>query len=269
LSPQIGCNCSQPLLQLLQSGQVDVDWIKLANPETLASDLRVARRLRPVLLHTLGRIGRRPADLANNGWAQLAEALQSAGSPHLAAHLYTTAGDWDELANGAPWRPELAPIAMQRFVANLRTARSRLAVPLLVENMPYNHPGMLPPLAGPEYVRQACDEAGVGLLLDAAHVRVSAVALGMEPRAYAAGLPLAQVREVHVSGPRWIDGRLCDRHNELGEEDWELVEWLLARTHPQVVTLEYGGTGAEQELAGRNDPEALLRQLQRLRSVVA
>ena len=76
------------------------------------------------------------------------------------------------------------------------------------------------------------------------------------------------MREIHVSGPRLDQGVLRDRHLELQEKDYSLLAWLLERTEPQVVTLEYGGTFPDDQTTLRNDPAALARQVERLAKMV-
>ena len=45
--------------------------------------------------------------------------------------------------------------------------------------------------------------------------------------------------QIHVSGPRVRNGRLYDAHESLEKVDYAVLEWVLARSRPQVVTLEY------------------------------
>jgi hypothetical protein len=71
------------------------------------------------------------------------------------------------------------------------------------------------------------------------HAQVSAAVLGMVVRDYVNRLPLARVVQVHVSGPRLRAGRLVDAHEPLQARDYDLLDFVLARTDPQVVTLEY------------------------------
>lgn len=76
-------------------------------------------------------------------------------------------------------------------------------------------------------------------MLDIGHARVSAARLGEDVLDYLRNLPLNRVVQVHVSGPRMRDGRLFDAHESLQEADYELLEFVLEQTQPQVVTLEY------------------------------
>jgi uncharacterized protein (UPF0276 family) len=74
---------------------------------------------------------------------------------------------------------------------------------------------------------------------------------------YLADLRLERVVQIHVSGPRMRDGRLVDAHEPLEETGYALLDRVLARTQPQVVTPEY-----------IREREALLRQLVRLRGMI-
>jgi len=74
---------------------------------------------------------------------------------------------------------------------------------------------------------------------------------------YLGGFPLKRVAQVHVSGPRMRGGRLVDAHEPLQEVDYALLDFVLAQTQPQVVTLEY-----------IREREALREQLFRLRGIV-
>ena len=266
---QLGCNFSLPLLDLLGRSAVDVDWIKLSRPDTVDEDLRLARPLRPVLLHTLGKSGRRPAEWEEYPWTVLARQLAAAGSPHVALHQELRPEDWDEPVDLRQQGREQALAMLERLVAGVQAVRLHLSIPLLVENIPYHGCfGAVRLAAMPEAFWQVVEATGAGLLLDSSHLRCTAYNLGVRVRAYARALPLAHVREIHVSGPRLIDGILTDCHHALTAEDYELLEWLLGETRPEIVTLEYGGTGELFETPERNDPLDLEAQLSRLRAMI-
>ncbi|MCL6430281.1 MAG: DUF692 family protein [Anaerolineae bacterium] len=269
MAPQIGCNYSGPLMRLLAEGAADVDWIKLARQDTLAEDLAAARAVRPVLLHHLPPAGARPEVWEGFPWALLSEHLAMAGSPHIALHLWIGSDDWDEPVDIRWQSADQARPILQRLVANTRRVREQTSLPVLIENVPYyGARGSLRLTIQPEVLWQVAEEAGAGLLLDAGHLRCTAYNLGVDVHAYAQALPLGLVREMHVSGPRLTGASLVDRHHALEDEDYALIEWLLERTQPQIVTLEYGGTGEPMETALRNDPIALQSQLVRLRRLM-
>ena len=57
--------------------------------------------------------------------------------------------------------------------------------------------------------------------------------MGMDIYDYLQPLPLERVVQVHVSGPRRVDGRLVDAHQPLQKEDYDLLEFILARLIPR------------------------------------
>ncbi len=268
--PRLGCNYSLPLLRLLAAGAVAVDWIKLSRRDTVDEDLAAARAVRPVLLHTVPRAGLRPEAWGAYDWATLRRQLRAAGSPHVGLHLDLQAEDWDRPLDLDGHEREQAAAALARLASGVRTVQAQVGVPVLVENMPH-YGGEKPTwhrprtVVAPEAFWQVSDETGAGLLLDAGHLRCVAYQLGVDVRAYARALPLGAVREIHVAGPRIVPASgMHDRHWAMQEEDYSLLAWLLERTEPAIVTLEYGGTGEAFETAERNDPKTLEAQLRRL-----
>lgn len=270
---RIGCNYSRPLLRLLaeNAAGIAVDWIKLSRLEAIEPELAQARPWRPVLLHMLPNAGCRPEVWEGFPWAALPRYVAEAGSPHIALHLESRPEDWDEPPDIHYQTRAQAQAVLARFGANIRALQARLSIPVLVENCPvYPQHSMLRLCAQPEAIWQVLEETGAGLLLDASHVRCTAWHLGVDAYAYARALPLQHVREIHLAGPRIVpDFGLRDRHVALQEEDWALLEWLLARTQPHIVTLEYGGTGPLYETPDRNDPQQLEMQLRRLHRLLA
>ena len=166
------------------------------------------------------------------------------------------AGDFDRLMRG-----ECLPLpdqkkALSRLLRRLDALIKLVSVPVLVEN--------LEPLpidgydfwAQPEYICQVLEQSGCNFLLDIGHARVSADRLGMEVETYLEQLPLERVVEIHVSGPRRINGRLLDAHRSMQAADYRLLKALLSQQTPRVVTLEYN-----------RERDQLSKQLDRLRQV--
>src|SRR5699024_9908725 len=120
----------------------------------------------------------------------------------------------------------------------------------------------------PEVIHQVCEEAGVGLLLDLAHARIAACYRQENPNEYLNKLPLQHVKEFHVNAPGLDEeaGYFRDLHFEMQEEDYELLGNVLDQCKPDIVTLEYGGTGPKVEW--RSDIGAIERQLNRLREMI-
>jgi len=256
--PALSVHVSPHLLELLREGVVDVDYLKLGpwlgqeNVPTLDSD-------RPLLFHSdlilSGSQPLSPATLAETrAWLALT------GSPWLSAHIGFSceAVTWEQTFVPAPGTRLLSrDEARANIVRNARQLAAAVSVPLLLENIPRFFNRAHDHVTEPDFVAQVIAETGCDLLLDLAHVQVSAAALGYPVHDYLARLPLARTVEIHVSGPRLRDGVLTDCHEPLQEEDYRLLAWVLERTRPRMVTLEYA-----------RDKAALAEQIRRLQQTI-
>lgn len=257
--PDLGCNYSPQLVNLLQESRVELDWIKLGRRDTFSEEFSEARPFKPLVLHVLPHAGAFPDDRTPWTWNDLNETIQRCGSPHIALHLSVTSADLEDGATDHE--------AVERMIAVTTAWVEHLSVPLLVENVPfYGFRGTLRCATDPGVVREVCESTGAGLLLDLAHARVAAWHREDDARAYLKAMPLERVCEIHVSGPIMDpEEGLRDRHLEMQEDDYALLTWALGRTEPEMVVLEYGGTGPRFEW--RSDAALLERQLARLRDI--
>ena len=155
--------------------------------------------------------------------------------------------------------PMAAPHQLERrFIRQVKRLVPRLSLPLILENMPAT------PLlnngfeSAPATIRRVVSILNTDLLLDLAHAQVAAAFQKLSIEAYLLGLPLERVREIHVSGVREVDGVLRDAHEPLREADYDLLAWVLRRTKPEMVTLEYF----------RDDQPVLKEMLIRLRQAL-
>ena len=129
--------------------------------------------------------------------------------------------------------------ALDRLCAAFQRVQQELAIPLHLENMAHW------PLPGPDisastgFIRRATERTGCGLVLDTAHARITASALGCDVHDYLAALPLSRVIELHVSGSQIVDGSWRSCHEVLTEVDYDLIAWILERAQPMAITLEY------------------------------
>ena len=157
--------------------------------------------------------------------------------------------------------PPGAERAAARFVAAVGRIREEVGLPIILENLASLPAARYHYASDPALLGRVLAGAGCDLLLDVAHGRLAALYRRQAPEVYLAALPLARVRQVHVSGIRRRGGRdsgaWYDAHESLGEEDYRLLAWVLARCRPEVVTLEYFRQAGP-----------LLPQLRRLREIV-
>ena len=191
--------------------------------------------------------------------AETRRLLDVTRAPWFSAHLGFSAADVVFDVFNRPRSELLArDVLFATICRNARELAQAIDVPLLLENLDYCPGGAYEHVCEPEFIRGVVEESGAGLLLDLAHARVSAAALGMSIEQYLAALPLHRVRQIHVSGPRMRDGVLADAHEPLLEVDYELMAGVLGMLRPAAVTLEYS-----------RGEQALHEQLSRLRQLLA
>lgn len=146
--------------------------------------------------------------------------------------------------------------AVEHFISQVRWLQDQFDQPVILENMRALHPSRYRYETEPDNIRRVLADTGCELLLDLAHARIAAEARQMDVREYLKQLPLELTRQIHVNGarPDPRTGRLADAHESMREEDFELLEWILARANPRWLTFEYF----------REEPEILKAQLNRL-----
>lgn len=197
--------------------------------------------------------------IMDDGWAERCRhALTLTGSPWFSLHLGFSTERVRFDNHMLPESPVLSrEDCLRRMIDAVAFAQRHLPVPVLVENLDYCPEGAYEHVCEPEFISTAVRETGCHFLLDLAHARVSADWFGVTPEDYLSALPLDRAVELHLSGPRRVDGRLVDDHFELTEEDYRLLDWALARCRPRAVVLEYS-----------RDPAALRDQLRRLSAIL-
>jgi uncharacterized protein (UPF0276 family) len=184
--------------------------------------------------------------------------LEVTASPWLSLHITFLVPGVVKIFRKRNWKfPSINPDRGTRgFIQKVQKLASRVNVPILLEN-----PDPIPLYENHEIqtdrINQILDATHSRLLLDIGHARLSAETLGMAAEEYILKLPLDRLDQVHVSGPRMRDGRLFDAHEPLREVDYALLDFVLARSTPKVLTLEY---------VRRIDP--LREQLNRLRGII-
>lgn len=255
---QLGCNYSPELMELISKNVVEIDWIKLANEKLYYEQYKVINSIKPILFHMVPRV---MSDKNIEGWniEKTNIAIKECKSPHVASHFRANAND----IKG----PVTRDVLKEKAIELLLNKKERTYSELLIENMPINRlPSGYEYLAEPEMIKEICEEAGVGLLLDLAHLKISAWYRKESEIDYLKRLPLNLVKEIHVSGPRKKGEEYYDVHQNMSEEDFDFLKIGLSLTKPRIITLEYGGEG--EDYNGRSDIKLLHNQLIRLEKLV-
>ena len=96
-----------------------------------------------------------------------------------------------------------------------------------------------------EFLTAVAQESGCGLLLDVNNIFVSACNLGIDARAFVAGVPRGQVGEIHLAGharvakPEGGEVRVDDHGSAVCEEVWELYRLAIERLGPLPTLIEW------------------------------
>jgi uncharacterized protein (UPF0276 family) len=252
---------SDNLDALLQAGRASVDglefgpWYSLERTRGYLSHLKGWN----FYFHPAGLISH--IGLVPGANKRLRSYLAMTRSPWASFHLVLEPAGcfWMAVRMGI-FLPQISPEWMTRaFIQKIRTLSRQLAVPILLENLPsFPDPRWRYGFqAEPERIRRVLESTGAGLLLDLGHARVAAEWLSLAVEDYLDRSPLERVRQLHVSGPRLKNGHLHDMHQPMLEVDYRLLDWTLAHTRPQVVTLEF-----------IQEEEPLREQLERLKAMI-
>lgn len=256
---QLTTNLSDPLLELVRNNEAPIDAVEVG-PWFSVKQIRDYRQILPELsfyFHggdLIERVGLIPGAVS-----RIAAYLHCTESPWVSMHItmWLPGMVWLMLRRG--WRMPLPnpERAAHRFIQQVRRLAHSIQVPVILENtepLPFDGYDFE---VQTERITHVLEGAECGFVLDIGHARVSAAVLGVDVHDYLSGLPLNRVVQVHVSGPRMRDGRLVDVHESLQETDYALLDFVLERIRPQVVTLEY-----------TREREALQEQLFRLRGIL-
>jgi uncharacterized protein (UPF0276 family) len=256
---QLTTNLSDPLLELVHNNEASIDAVEVG-PWFNVQQIRDYRQILPELpfyFHggdLIERVGLIPGAIS-----RIAAYLRCTESPWVSMHItmWLPGMVWLMLRRG--WRIPLPnpERATQRFIRQVRKLARSTQVPVILENvepLPFDGYDFE---VQTERITEILKRVDCGFVLDTGHARVSAAVLEVDVYDYLGDLPLNRVVQVHVSGPRMRDGRLVDAHEPLQETDYALLDFVLERTQPRVVTLEY-----------TREREALQEQLFRLRGIL-
>lgn len=266
---EFAVNYSPEAAALLADGRIAVDRFKLPDwPDLIAE----ARSHAPVYVHfPLGAGGPSPDE---TDWEAVARLRSETDTPLVNLHLRPSGLRFPGMAPGTTAAADRDAVAAALTADVARACERFGAEAVAVENTIYRGPaGTLPrPGVEPDVIARVVSSTGCGLVLDLAHARITAPALGLDPSDYLERLPLRQLRELHVTGVRTVDGRSQD-HLSLTDADWRLFDQALDAIRsgrwgrPWTVAFEYGGVGPA--FRWRSDADVLAEQVPRLAAAVA
>jgi uncharacterized protein len=120
--------------------------------------------------------------------------------------------------------------AVELLARQVGEAQDALGVQLLIENVSAYVAFEHSCLHEWEFLAAVADRARCGLLLDVNNVYVSSVNLGLDARAFIAGLPVGVVGEIHLAGHARNGATLIDDHgSSVCDEVWGLYALAIER----------------------------------------
>jgi uncharacterized protein (UPF0276 family) len=147
---------------------------------------------------------------------------------------------------GGEWFNDLLPLpcteeAVELLATQVREAQDFLGRQLLIENVSAYVAFEHSHLTEWEFLSAVVERAGCGLLLDVNNVYVSSRNLGIDARAFIAGVPAAAVGEIHLAGHATSGGGvLIDNHgSQVCEAVWELYAFAIARLGARPTLIEW------------------------------
>ena len=250
----LACNYSDELIELLKEDVVNVDFIKLGLFEMYKDVWEKSLSIKPILLHGLGFNERASMKNINDvNWEYANSSIHKYKSPHYAIHLASSLKDWNYSCK--------EEVMIEYMIDVVKVWSNNIDVPFLIENMPYSlfdeqEFGMMKFCTSTNAINQVLEKTNAKLLLDIAHAKVTATNCHETVYDYLNRLPLEKVKEIHIVGTTEKENvELRDWHLEMKEEDYEILQWVLSKTKPDIVTLEYGGPG--EVFSWRSDKEGL------------
>ncbi len=257
--PLLTVNYSEPLVSLVKEGFDSFDGIEIGPwfpPEEITGFRQLFSGM-PFYFHASSVMT--PMRKDRHFPERLKEYLACTESPWLSYHIELLPLHIFRLSHlGLRLPPPEAGKITRQFIDTLARVREIAGLPIVLENLHSIRGKRYDYAASPEVITEIVKETDSGFLLDIAHARVAAEYQGQEVHAYIERLPLDRLAQIHVSGVRVRYGRIHDAHESMGEEDYQLLQWVLGIRSPQVVTLEYF-----------REKESLREQLLRLKEMLA
>lgn len=263
----IGCNWSKALKVLLDKNMVNVDYIKSGSYGDFHEQFSAMRSMRRILVHGLGYYENTGMmDIEKIDFNSANSIIERCGSPHYGLHLAIRKSDM---------YPGMSDEKIyERMCKQIQFFKRNLKVPLVLENSPdtpHDRDAFdLYPYIMPEQINRVLKENDVAFLLDITHAKLTAKYRGFDVHEYLGELLLNHVVEIHTNGSGYDkDGFPMDTHQAMEEEDFELLEWVLERTKPNIVTLEFNEIEAENYDVVINSVERQLKQIEKIISIHA
>lgn len=253
ISPSEGRPCSgiglrAPHYRDFLDTRPDVGWIEVHSENYFGAGgaplhyLERARRDYPLSLHGVGMSLGSTDELSVTHLQNLKSLIDRFNPDLVSEHLCWSSIDSRYLNDllPLPYTEE----SLNHVSARIDRVQEFLGRSILIENLSsylqFTH-SVIPEW---EFLAEAANRSGCGILLDINNVYVSSMNLGFDPSAYLDAVPADQVREIHLAGytvNRYEDGEmLIDTHGApVSDPVWNLYREAIRRLGPKPTLIEW------------------------------
>jgi hypothetical protein len=204
----LAVNYSQAAADLLAQGHIGVERFKCpAWPDLIET----VRQLHPTYVHFALLAGRGDGTVIDGetkcspDWASIERLLTRTETPFVNVHLSPSARDYPAMPQDTE-KPDHIERLTEALIQDVRAIVDRFGPERVIVENDHDNGGRHPrPAYLPQVIRSVVEETGCGLLLDVSHARLAAASISRNPWEYLAELPLAQTREIHLTGLQHFD----------------------------------------------------------------
>lgn len=280
---KIACNYYPEVEQLLNENIIDLDYVKFpsigkqcqifnnGNLSEFEKWLKEKNTICPIMIHGLGPTFDQIGSENFKGWLNQSIAktmINASGLNGISLHLCGV--------NTSYSREQNKKIILDniRFLKELFPDIEFLEFEN-VDGNPFRNRDKFGVCIEPDFIHEIIHEAKVNFLLDISHAYCSAKCLGMDLYEYIDRLPLDKVWEIHING--WADtGTDIMAHIKITEEAYIILDYVLDKCTPEIITIEYGreddrinlGTPVITNIINDRVKDEIIEQVNRIRTTI-
>lgn len=236
----IGLGYRRELARWITSAAAEIDCLEITAEHFFDGGHERLRALSAefsLFVHGLGLSLGTPGSLDAETLASFAAVVRAAQPEWVSEHIAMTRSAEVDLGHLNPVPPTESNLAL--FVDHVRELSEATGCEVILENIT-THVRLTGEMSETEFINRLCEQAGCGLLLDVTNLYVNARNHRFDPVAWLHELSPAIVRQLHVVGYGFRDGRYFDTHAAPLQEDLlELIAEVCAHAAPRAVTLEW------------------------------
>ena len=246
VSLKLGASYSQPLVDLVYSRRITLDYVQVP-PSLSGGELEWLRSYVPVVVHGLpGEPSLCKPNIAEELFPSVHSMIRETETPWVSHYIGYSCELVDvEVHAVARTDPLTRDEILTNICDNAVALKQKLSVPLLLENLPYHEGGAHVHVCEPSFITEVIERTECGFIFDISHAIVSAKNLDIPLPDYLSALPLERATEIHISGPRMAMGKFIDAHAAPSKLEFEVLSDTLAKSSPDALTIEFEGPGLQ------------------------